>query len=336
MLQRWLKRLNDRLAAAITAEDKAQIAWLRLQKMAAYLLLRQWRLALLELTRAGVQHEAAAYTNIAAAHVQKAQYLIQAEQWPEAMAALQQALNLYTVLEDPAGRSQAWQAVVTQMVAGGHIRRAFDLLVEGVGDLAGWPAQQTALYQWQARLHVLQLDMDQAQRAMNKAVEAAKADQSALSDRIESYRQVLRPLFDGSQPVEALVTLVVGLGQSLHITIPDAPDLLAANDAWENGRFHEALQLAQAIRLQAMNDNEQDFTKYGRYLAASLICAQTYERLGERTAALVTFNEAKQWLSPQLGQATYINTILTHWAARWGQDAFRSAQRQAQRWEKSP
>ena len=335
MRQRWLKRVEDQLAQALTTDDKARIAWLRLQKIVAHLLLRQWRLALLELARAGVQNEAEAYGDLAVAHVQKAQHLIQAEQWQEASAALQQALNLYTALEDPAGRSQAWQAVVEQTIAGGHIVQAFTLLTEGLRDLADWPAQQVALYQWQARLYILQLDMAQAQQSMAQAVAAAQADKTAVSDRILSYQRVLQPLFEGSQPLEPLITLVVGLGQSLRITIPDVSDLLAAQAAWQNGRFHDALQLAQAVRQQAANQNEQDFTKYGRYLAASLIRAHAYERLGERTAALITFNEAKQWLSQQLDHTDYIDTILTQWANRWGQERYQAAHRQAQRWEKS-
>lgn len=335
MRQRWLKRVETELAQAITADDKARIAWLRLQKIVAHLLLGQWRLALLELTRAGVQNEAEAYGDLAVAHVQKAQHLIQAGQWQEALAVLQQALNLYTVLEDPAGRSQAWQTVIGQTIAGGHTSLAFTLLTEGLRDLADWPVQQVALYQWQARLYILQLAMDQAQRAMDQAVAAAQADDTAVSDRILSYQYVLQPLFDGSQPLEPLITLVVGLGQSLRITIPDVSDLLAAQSAWQNGRFHDALQLAQIVRQQAANQNAQDFTKYGRYLAATLICAHAYERLGERTTALITFNKAKQWLSQNLDHTNYIDTILAQWADRWGQERYQTAHRQAQRWEKS-
>jgi tetratricopeptide (TPR) repeat protein len=335
MWQRWLNRLDERLIEAITAENKAQIAWLRLQKIVAYLLLRRWRLALLELTRAGMESSGHDYERLILAYVQKARYLVEAGEIDAGRTALKQAVNLYTVLEDPAGRSQAWQSVALPLLVKGEFDQALALLQEGVDDLSGEPVQQVPLYQWQMRLHILRLEMGAAQQAMDRAAAAVQDDQSVLSGRMERYRQVLRPLFDGSQPLEALATLIAGLGQPLQVTIPDIVDLLVAHNAWENGRFHEALQLAQKVRRQAMNDNKEDFTRYGRFLTATLICAHAYEQLGERTAVLIVFNEAKQWLDRRLGHTAYIDTVLMHWATRWGSQAFQSAQRQAQRWEKS-
>jgi tetratricopeptide (TPR) repeat protein len=338
MLQRWLAQLEERLAEAITAENKAQIAWLRLQKIVAYLLLRRWRLALLELTRAGMESSGSDYERLALAYHQKARYLAEAGEIDPARDALQQAVNLYTVIEDPAGRSQAWQSVALPLIIRGEFDQALDLLQRGADDLSGEPLRQVSLYQWQMRLHILRLAMDRAWRAMDRAAEAAyhqDDDQSVLSDRIEGYRDVLRPLFDGSQPLDALLMLIVGLGQTIQADTPDADELLMAHAAWEDGRFHQALEIAQLVRQRAMNAGQTDFARYVRYLAATIIRAHAYEQLGERTAALVAFNEARQWLDRQLGYTDYIDTILAHWADRWGSQAFQSAQRQAQRWEKS-
>ena len=331
-LKRQLAELDRQIEEMQAAGNRAAQAALHGQKALLYALARDMRSAANEIARAGVlAEEDGQYENLAQAHLAKGKALLnQPGQQKAARESLQKAEALYHTLENRGREVEALKDLAALDGAGGDFERAAERLSQAIGGLEDGdePELSIELHRLRARAHMLRRDLDAALADLDAALSAAQKlgdDVLVLGIRVE--QMTVRSLQSEGMTTGQMASLLQEAQQSGNLGAVADVQLQRATESFLAGEHRRALEQVQAAR-QAARDGD-DIERHLRYLMASLLMFDVWEKLGDRAEALAALLTCKVYLESQLGPQMEhaLTPLLDTLEQRWGRDGLAEAVR---------
>ena len=331
-LKKRLAELDRQIEEMKVTGNRAAQAALHGQKALLYALARDMRSAANEIARAGVlAEEDGQYEQLAQAHLAKGKALLnQPGQRKAAREALQKAEALYHTLEEHSQEAEALKELAALDGANGDFESAAGRLSQAITALEGSdePELSIELYRLRARAHMLQRDLDAALADLDTALGAAQKlgnDVLALEIRVE--QMTVRSLQSEGMTTGQMASLLQEAQQSGNLGAVADVRLQQATESFQAGEYRQALEQVQAAR-QAARDG-QDIERHLRYLMASLLMVDVWEKMGDRAEALAALLTCKVYLEAQLGpQMEHAMTpLLDALEQRWGREGLAEAVR---------
>ena len=327
-LRKQLAELDRQIEEMKAAGNRAAQAALHGQKALLYALARDMRSAALEIAQAGVlAEEDGQYEQLAQAHLARGKALLnQPGQRKAAQESLQKAEALYHTLENRPRQIEALRDLAALDGASGDFESAAGRLSQAISLLAdGDDPLLAELYRLRARAHMLRRDLDAALADLDAALDvASKLGDAALALEIRVEQMTVRSLQSKMSPAE-MTALLQEAQQSGNLGAVADVQLQRATESFQAGEYRQALEQVQAAR-RAARDSD-DLERHLRYLMASLLMSDVWERLGDRAESLAALLTCKVYLEahlgPEMGRA--MDTLLDGLEKRWGRDGLAEA-----------
>jgi tetratricopeptide (TPR) repeat protein len=329
-----LAELDRQIKAMQTAGNRAGEAAAHSQKALLLALSMDLPGAAAEIAKAGALAEEEGHPEtLARAHLARGKALLnQPGQRKEARSALRSAAALYHTLEDFAGEAEAIKELAHLDLMAGNRQDAIKNIDHAIGVLktaeTSEPEQTIELYQLRSSCHLLLGDLDTALADLDPALDLARQrENESLALHIRLQQHTLQSLKAGGAVPEQLAALLLQAQKAGNMQVATDIHLQQAAQAFWNGELEQALEHTQAARQTARED--QDITKFARYLSASLIMAEIQEQLDDRPGALATLLTCKVYLETNLGPEVgrYMNMLLDTLEQRWGKEELAEAVR---------
>jgi len=331
-LKKQLAELDRQIEEMKAAGNRAAQAALHGQKALLYALARDMRSAALEIAQAGVlAEEDGQYEQLAQAHLAKGKALLnQPGQRKVARGSLQKAEALYHTLENRPRQIETLKELAALDGASGDFESAAGRLSQAIALLSDGdePELSIELYRLRARAHMLRRDLETALADLDTALDAAQKlgdDGLALEIRVE--QMTVRSLQSEKMSPDEMATLLQEAQQSGNMGAVADVQLQRATESFQAGEYRQALEQVRAARRAARDGT--DLERHLRYLMASLLMSDVWERLGDRAESLAALLTCKVYLEthlgPEMGRA--MDTLLDGLEQRWGRDGLAEAVR---------
>ena len=172
---------------------------------------------------------------------------------------------------------------------------------------------------------MLRRDLDAALADLDAALDvASKLGDATLALEIRVEQMTVRSLQSKMSPAE-MATLLQEAQQSGNLGAVADVQLQRATESFQAGEYRQALEQVRAARRAARDGT--DLERHLRYLMASLLMSDVWERLGDRAESLAALLTCKVYLEthlgPEMGRA--MDTLLDGLEKRWGRDGLAEA-----------
>ncbi len=337
-LQKQLRAINRKLAEAEAADDQIETAACLSQRAGIYVLLGHWTEAAADLGRVAALAAADGelfYQARALYGQAKALANVPGKE-QEAIALLQQTAVLQQKLGNTEPQAEALLQLAELQLSTEAYQAALDTAAQGIACLSPKPEHKErllAFYRLRMLAWLFLLQFEQAAAELETAVTLAEThDWQKEATELRWQQQTLASLLNGETSPNELVQLLQRAKATDQPHILQDVQLQQAQQAWENGRYQNAIEEAENA-LTAIRQ-ATDPGRFMRYFYASLIIAQAQESLNNRVGVLVALLRCKVYLETHLGKeaGTMMNKLLDSLQKPWGVDGLNQAAADYREW----